>query len=88
MATITYPAMNLESEKAAKRTPNRARRRRNSAAAESEHAGTTAALVGLGVLALAGAAATAWKRPAIALGGLVLGALSAGLVFERGASTR
>ncbi len=85
MATITYPAMNLG---ASERTPNRPKRRRNSAAADDEHAGAAAALVGIGVMALAGAAATAWKRPALALGGLVLGAISAGLVFERSAATR
>ncbi len=85
MATITYPAIDLG---APKRAPNGTRngRRRNSSG--PDRAGLAAALAGMGVMALAGAAATVWKRPELALGGLVVGALAAGLVFERGTAAR
>lgn len=82
MSTITYPAMDLG---APKRAPKRNPRERNSATSPNV---TAATLAGIGVMALAGAAATAWRRPELALGGLVLGALTASLVYERGAATR
>lgn len=82
MATITYPAMDLG---APKRAPKRNARRRNSSSPPNAAA---AALAGIGVMALAGAAATTWKRPVLAIGGLVLGALTASLIYERGTVTR
>ncbi len=76
---VTYPAANLG---APKRAPNR----RNAA---DEHGGATvAALLGLGVMALAGAAAVKWKKPVLAIGGLLAGTTAAALAFEATKATR
>lgn len=76
---VTYPAVNLG---APKRAP-----KRNSARTQQGQA-TVAALVGLGVMALSGAAAVKWKKPVLALGGLVVGTAAAALSFEAARATR
>jgi len=73
MAVVTYPAANLG---APKRAPNR-----RNARAET-HGASVAALIGLGVMALAGAAAVKWKKPSVAIGGLLAGTLAAAVAFE------
>ena len=72
MATITYPAVNLG---APRRAPNRP-------SAATATTGGVPALLGLGIMALAGAASIKWKKPAIAIGGLLAGTLAAAIAFE------
>ena len=83
MATITYPAMNL-----APKRSNRSSRRKNASDAIEAHTATIATLTGLGVMALAGAASVKWKRPEIAIGGLLAAVLAAGVAFERSSIAR
>jgi len=80
MAVVTYPAANLGA-------PRRAPSRRN-ATATQDHAVTVATLLGLGVMALGGAASVKFKKPSIAIGGLLVGTLAAALAFEAQKVTR
>jgi hypothetical protein len=75
MATITYPASNLGAPKSA--------RKRNDQAADYDR--TIALVGGLGVMAVAGAAAYATKRPSVAILGLLLGVTTSAVMFERAA---
>lgn len=79
MAVVTYPAVNLG---APKKAPNR----RN--ATPEQGGASVAALLGLGVMAFGGAAAVKFKRPSLAIGGLVAGALAAAVAFEAQRATR
>lgn len=79
MAVVTYPAANLG---APRRAPSSKRN-----APPGSNAGV-AALVGMGVMALAGAASIRYRKPSIAIGGLLAGALAAALAFEAEHATR
>jgi hypothetical protein len=76
---VTYPAVNLGA-------PKRAPTRRN--ARSEQGAATVAALLGIGVMAISGAAALKWKKPVLALGGLLAGTAAAALAFEATKATR
>ena len=78
MAVVTYPAANLGA-------PRRAPNRRTTVPKSNV---TVGVLVGLGVMALAGAASVRYKKPSIAIGGLLAGTLAAAIAFEAEHATR